>query len=206
MVVLCPAFRLVTRHDSTTQGTAASVQNAGRGVASPQRASQVPKDVWRGFERKKNGMMSMQLPGVWNWNTAITAISWPECSNWQCRILVFEMFLIVESKTPEPLQLFLHCFPCWRYLAFHLMTQHDFCLQAAAPRRSASMQIVRRVSTSPPRASQVPKDVRLVLNEENDGMIWNYSGWRNLCQCWRCYIVIRRLSETVQPNILKQRV
>ena len=89
-------------------------------------------------------------------------------------------FWSLNSKTPEPLQLFLHCFPCWRYLAFHLMTQHDFCLQAAAPRRSASMQIVRRVSTSPPRASQVPKDVRLVLNEENDGMIWNYSGWRNL--------------------------
>ena len=60
------------------------------------------------------------------------------------------------------------------------MTQHDVCLQAAAPRRSASMHNVRRVSTSPPRASQVPKDVRLVLKEENDGMIWNYSGWRNL--------------------------
>ena len=89
-------------------------------------------------------------------------------------------FWSLNSKTPEPLQFFLHCFPCWRYLAFHLMTQHDLCLQAAAPRRSASMQIVRRVSTSPPRASQVPKDVRLVLNEENDGMIWNYSGWRNL--------------------------
>ena len=50
VVVLCPAFLLVTQHDSTTEAAAASVQNAGRVVASPQRASQVPKDVCLVFE------------------------------------------------------------------------------------------------------------------------------------------------------------